>query len=686
MKRSEMRSGFYVRRATYAGATVLGAILMSAVASAAEFIKPVEMQQRSQWAREHLLAPEAKMPFSFVYDEQASDGLLAAWPKKAQSKKLDAVRTQHTITWTDPKTGLEVRCVAVEYSDYPAVEWVVYLRNTSTNNTPILSNVQAGDFMLSSRLPGQFTLYHAEGSDVHVTDFQPLQTELLANTSSSFACVGGRSSDGVLPFFNLARPDGSGAVVGIGWTGQWAASFARDAGANVKVRAGMELTHLKLHPGEKIRTPAMLLLFWAGGERMRGHNQLRRLLLDHYTPRPGGKLVDPPVASSVHGTYGLVRTNEKNTIDFINHTADNNLPVDYIWIDAGWYDVNGRSRDKPDTWVYTGTWEPDPVMYPNGMKPVADAAHNRGFKFLLWFEPERAMEGSWLWDNHPEWLLYSPNNTSRHLNLGDPDALAWAKKKFSGMVSDIGIDVYRQDFNGSPPLDHWRHGEAADRQGMTEIRYISGLYEYFDYLQAQHPNLIIDNCASGGRRLDFEMLRRAVALTRSDYIWQAIGSQCANYGLSFWTPLTGYATNSVDPYVFRSNIGSHVAVALNVNDASLWAPAKQMLNQYQSVRPLFRGDYYPLTPYSTTDAVWIGWQYDRPDIGQGLVQAFRRPNNNTSSMTLKLYGLDPAATYTVDDFDTPGTIMMSGSELLNTGLQVTIARQPGSALIKYQKQ
>lgn len=55
-----------------------------------------------------------------------------------------------------------------------------------------------------------------------------------------------------------------------------------------RVQAGMERTHLKLHPGEEIRTPAVLVLFWQGADRMRGQNLLRRLLLRHCTPRRRG--------------------------------------------------------------------------------------------------------------------------------------------------------------------------------------------------------------------------------------------------------------------------------------------------------------------------------------------------------------------------------------------------------------
>ena len=92
------------------------------------------VQQKDKWVKRHLLDPNApRLPFSFVFGGKPSAELLAVWPKKAENRKLDAARTQHTITWTDPKTGLEVRCVAVEYADYPAMEWTVYFKNGGSN-------------------------------------------------------------------------------------------------------------------------------------------------------------------------------------------------------------------------------------------------------------------------------------------------------------------------------------------------------------------------------------------------------------------------------------------------------------------------------------------------------------------------------------------------------------------------
>ena len=54
------------------------------------------------------------------------------------------------------------------------------------------------------------------------------------------------------------------------------------------------------------------------------------------------------------------------------------------------------------------------------------------------------------------------------------------------------------------PLPYWHAADTADRQGMAETRHIEGLYAFWDDLLKRHPNLIIDNCASGGRRIDLE--------------------------------------------------------------------------------------------------------------------------------------------------------------------------------------
>lgn len=379
-------------------------------------------------------------------------------------------------------------------------------------------------------------------------------------------------------------------------------------------------------------------------------------------------------------------------IDGIENVASHGVAANTWWIDAGWY------ISPTGQWVMTGTWDPDPARFPNGMKPIADAAHANGMKFLLWFEPERVMPNTWLYNNHPEWLISPPSNFPPELmymyndhfyllDLSKPDALAWAKNKIGGMVSSYGVDIYRHDCN-IYPLWYWRKGEATDRQGMKEIRYICGLYDFWDTLMRDNPNLLIDNCASGGRRIDFEMQRRSLPLWRSDYCWDEPATQCMTQGLSMWIPLTGVGSDSPATYDVRSGMGAHYSLALdwiNMTDPGLWATADRIIDQENAVKHLFSGDFYPLTGYSMADNIWVAWQYDRADIGEGIVQVFRRPNSVSASNIFTLKGLVPTGTYVVTYVDNPGSpIIKSGNQLMQSGISFTLGT-PGATYVTYKR-
>ncbi len=200
----------------------------------------------------------------------------------------------------------------------------------------------------------------------------------------------------------------------------------------------------------------------------------------------------------------------------------------------------------------------------------------------------------------------------------------------------------------------------------------------------------IDNCASGGRRNDVETLRRSVPLLRSDTWGEPLGQQCQTYGLAAWIPYWGTGITFSDPkglaYVFRSQMGPSFTAGWDPVPNADFSLHRKLLDQWISVRQMIlESDYYPLTPYSAAGDVWMAWQYDRPEKGEGLVQAFRRGGNGEESKTLKLQGLDAAATYTVTNLDTGEKSELSGRDLIESGLPITIKEQPGSALITYTK-
>lgn len=622
-----------------------------------------------------------ELPFSFQYAGRSSNDLLKSWSVSRSTRHIDNHRTEYVSTYVDVKTRLEVRAVAVAYDDFPAIEWTLYFKNNGDQPTPILENIQALDTSFERTQDVEFILHHSRGSQCLPSDYQPLETVLEPNTEERFNAVGGRPTDSDLGYFNLTWASKS-VIAGLGWPGQWAAKFSRDNEIGVRITAGQELTHFRLLPGEEVRSPLVALLFWEG-DWIGAQNNWRRWMVSHNMPRPGGKLPPPHLAGgSGRYTVEMQNANEENQLHYLQNYLDLGIKLDYWWMDAGWYPFKTG-------WWNTGTWDLDEIRFPNGFAPITAAAHAKGIKTIVWFEPERVTTGSWLSVNHHEWLLGPDKNywngPNKLLNLGNPEAWQWLVDHVSAMIREQGIDLYRQDCNFEP-LAFWRDNDAEDRQGITEIKHVMGYLAYFDELRRRFPNLPLDTCASGGRRNDLETLRRAVPLWRSDFAYEPSAQQQFTYGMSLWIPYFGTAFNSLDPYIFRSQMtpATWIGVESGLHENG-YARLQKLLDSWRLVSDYYYGDYYPLTPYREGATDWLAWQFNRPGQGDGIVQGFRRMESPIESCRFNLRGLDAAAQYAVMDIDIPGETISSGKELMERGLSVYIRDKPGSIIITYKK-
>jgi alpha-galactosidase len=619
---------------------------------------------------------------SFVYGGKPFAELCRSWQRDYASHEIDEQRTEHTVTYTDPATGLVVRCVGTEFHDFPAIEWVAHFTNTGTQDTPILEDIQALDAVLPLPGVGSAVLHGAKGGVASFEDFAPLRLPLDAGGKQRLAGDEGRSSSKVLPFFNLERPDG-GAVVAVGWTGNWAAEFA-NTDHGVAVRAGMAHTHFLLHPGESVRSPRMLVLTYRG-DRWRGQNLLRRFILVHHRPTLNGKpFVAPITWGNWGGTSGLVH------LDNIRQFIDHEWPIDYYWIDAGWYGKNGVAGQW---WAEVGNWTQDQDLYPGGFEVLSRELRENSRRLMVWFEPERVRKDSDWFREHHDWLIDIGQDNCL-FDLGNPTAREFLIDFISARIRQYGLGCYRQDFN-MDPLPFWQAADTPDRQGMSEIRYIEGLYAFWDGLLARHPDLWIDNCASGGRRLDLETVGRATPFWRTDGPRDAVAHQCHTYGLMAWIPLSATSQDlEGNDYEFRSSISSGLCINWDHQGDRPQKPlypefpfawGKQVLDQYVALRHLYYGDYYALTPWTADRTQWLAWQFDRPETGEGMVQIFRRKDSQYESMRLHLHGLDPAATYVFTSLDNASETRASGQELMQHGLSVAINTQPVAVLLTYRK-
>lgn len=641
-------------------------------------------------------------PFGFLLDGRPCAELLAGWRRDGD----DAGRHR---TWTDPSTGLAVSVELTRFEGFPAVEWVVRIRNTGSADSPMLSDIVPLDARLPLAASTGCRVHHARGSECRRDDFAPLTDPLGPEDANPQAprrgrddpvvvrSKGGRSSCGALPFFSLERADGNGLVGAVGWTGDWEARFWREADGEVRVRAGMQRTHLRLRPGEEIRTPRIMLLSWEGA-RDDGQNQLRRFMLAHHAPRRADGEPRVPVSFSLWGEVP-----EDRQIAKARWFTEQRIPIDNVWIDAGWFGDrpvrDGANVFNTDWGGRVGDWRPNPRLFPRGLAPVGEAARAGGRDFTLWFESERVREGTALAREHPEWLL-GPIDGNFLFDLGNPEAREALIGIIAGVIAEGRISCYRQDFNmDSAPF--WQAADAPDRVGMAEIRHIEGLYTFWDALLARFPGLLIDNCSSGGRRIDLETLSRSIPLWRSDVQcypgFDPIGMQGQTHGLSPWVPLSSGACDTQDDYTLRSSLGPGLVMCTRTSPAGHpegylppweafdtdWLRAS--LEEERLVQPFFLGDFHPLVSYSLADDAWAAWQFDRPDLGSGMVLAFRRQASPFAALTARLRSLDPEARYEVTDRDDGSVQTTSGRGLMEKGIEIRIAGQPGSRLLLYRR-
>ena len=660
------------------------------------------------------------LPFSFHLGQRASaDWINLARTQTTSGDWRDGKRI-HTLVWQEKNTKLRCEMELTEFSDFPAVEWLLRLRNDGRTETAPIANFKALDIFWNSATTGEMPeLRRSLGSDGCADDFQYRRDELrqsmwdaprtirmdsaanqafrkVRNSSPPGLAADSRTSATWLPFFNL-RTGGDGIVCALGWTGQWFAEFAHDGNGKTDIAAGMEHLELALRPGEEIRSPRVLLLYWQGTP-LHAHNMLRQFVLKHHRPSVNGRPAEMPVCN---GSWGGTPTS--GHLDAIQRIAQHGLPYDYYWIDAGWYGIS--DKPCPDVfhgdWGFTGNWCVNRNYHPGGLKPISDAARRAGMKFLLWLEPERAKYGTPVTLEHPEWFLRRTDeapkpNDDLLLNLGHPGARQWVVELISSLITENGIDCYREDFNIDPG-PFWAHADEAGRKGLTEMRFVEGLYAFWDELRRRHPGLLIDNCASGGRRLDLETADRSVALWRTDYncfpFLNPDASQLHGMGLNLWLPLNAISPMAKPGDTYQARSAYSAGLVLNVEEFGMgsctapdfpWDWYKKTIGEAKRLRSLFLGDFYPLTPGIIDPEAWLAYQLLVPGTQEGAVLAFRRAESPMAAATYQLRGLDPAGIYEFDDADSGTTWQATGKKLMAKGLAIFATAPRTSRLLFFK--
>ena len=216
-------------------------------------------------------------------------------------EKLDENRIEHAITYTDPKPGSKFIVWRLNTKTFQPLSGRFTSKIRARKTPPILKNIQAIDLKIARRSDKEFLLHHGPGSTCVASDYMAVETILAANESCCFAPIGGRPTSGAWPYYNLEF-DGGGTIFVVGWAGQWASNFNRDGERGLRISAGQEVLNTKLHPGESVRSPRIVIQHYRG-DWIRSQNIWRHWMMAHNMPHPGGKLPKPMLLGCSSGLF-----------------------------------------------------------------------------------------------------------------------------------------------------------------------------------------------------------------------------------------------------------------------------------------------------------------------------------------------------------------------------------------------
>ena len=624
-----------------------------------------DRQAGKDWMTASLMGEGKDSAFNFVIGSATFREESASWASAVEKNETaENGDISYVKTYTSP-SGLEVRLCAAYYDLTATVEWTVILTNHGGANTPVLTDLYAMDASVDIASP---TLYFSGGSNEANDDFA-LYSRSLGKSGYTFDTIKGRTSMLYLPFFNLSS-ESRGATIGIGWSGEWTATFASED--TTSVRIGQSALSGYIAPGESIRTPMVSLALYSGGNPLKGFNNFRT---DIKRGLGEDRTVNTLMFAGAEGQDDTSRANAAGTKAYVEKLAELGLleDLDYAWYDAAWYDTSGTGDWRQSV----GDWTVDAAKYPDGLGAVSDYLADNGVGMLLWYEPERVPMQSELYASvkaagHISWLIEPTNGSSDCLwNMGDPEALAYMTDYIATSLIENGVSYYRQDFN----IDPKKYWERADREleggriGFAENKYVVGEYAFLDALRERIPGLLIDNCASGGRRIDLEMCRRAVPLWRSDYQCKkekadlSEASQYQTYGLSLWLPYSSITNpNAKTEYDFRSLLGACVMCYGDVvyDSPEVYA---DFIRDYKRVKGYFAENYYPLTAGASREDV-VAMQFGSEK--EGVILLYSREGND-EEVTLLLNGLSADKHYTLRPIEGGAVIRSAGSSLMKKG-------------------
>lgn len=577
--------------------------------------------------------------------------------------------------------------------------WPV-IQNTGTDSL----RLETVDSVVLNLREGNGTLMRFTGDwgNEFEPEFSPISSRVILESRS------GRSSKGHHPWFALSHPKDCVLSGAVAWSGNWVICFDPQPEYGCRLRMGLhEWQFVKiLQPGESLQGVPVVLV--AGDDLDAVSQQYAQVGRKHWYPE--NTLTSRlPIEWNHWWPYEDADINERTFLD--NVVLAEQMGFEVCTLDAGWF---GSSEPETHWYDVRGDWhQVNKERFPGGIRALADAVHARQMHFGLWCEIEALGKKAGLAHEHPDYAATRDGNPLGYLCFGNPQVQEWAFTTLARLITKYRCDWIKLDFNLDPGAGCNRtdHGHQSG-DGLYE--HYQGYYCVLGRVRQTFPHVVLENCSSGGLRLDLGMMHHThlAFLSDPDYpvhglqVFWGASTMLAPHVLLHWafsqwcgTPPTPFQNfDPHDPALTPQKWDYYARVAMlgayglsqKLPELPDWL-ARRIVANHEIYRSHIRrfvkdGDLYRLTTQPRRNGEgdrWTAFQYSLPSLDQHLLFVFRLPGGEAERV-IRLKGLYKDRVYGVQELSGGRFSTMTGQALMVKGLKLKSLAEEESALFLIQ--
>ncbi len=366
-------------------------------------------------------------------------------------------------------------------------------------------------------------------------------------------------------------------------------------------------------------------------------------------------------------------------------------------MDDGWF---GDKYPRNDGRQGLGDWMVNTKKLPNGIGALVKEATADGMKFGIWIEPEMSDTKSELFEKHPDWVLRGKKRELSTGRGGSQIVLDLTNPKVQDFVFHVVDDLMTENPDiayikwdcNAPLMDYGSPYLPADKQSQIYVDYQLGLIKTLKRIRAKYPKLVMQDCSSGGGRINYGLLPYFEEFWGSDdtdakmrlFIqWGELNYFPAMAMAAHVSAERNHQTGRLTPIKFRMDLAMTGRLGMELQPSQMSKEdfnfAKRGIAAYKQIRDVVQmGDLYRLhSPYEGDGVASL--MYVSEDKSRAAFFAYNYNYLiNQKIPAVQLGGLDPDRNYRIKDL-TPWNVkkpcsldgkVISGKTLMAVGLNL----------------